>query len=148
MKPYNGIVGKKIGSNVWLHKSSQHTLLSADEIDRVVGSGFEYDVVRIDLKSRKLTLIKCVDFDLTHEPVLVESLNLDTGKITKQGANPLIYHHKYLFVTPEYAGFCYHQSKQRGELWQSLSPRTRDFSSRIGRREFWYKWLRIQKLAL
>ncbi|QFT40080.1 MULTISPECIES: hypothetical protein [unclassified Vibrio] len=139
-KRYNG-VGKRISSNIWVHRTYASEHLTTHELNALELVDFQYDVVRLDLTTRDIALIRCEDFDGQHEPVIVETLNLSSGKRTTSNTNPLIYHHKWLFVTDEYAGFDVAAAKARSERWQLHSPRTRNFTSRIGRLNYWRDWL-------
>ncbi|MDN2483862.1 hypothetical protein [Vibrio agarivorans] len=133
------MVGKRIGHKVWFHTQYQSERLTEQEMLEVADSGFDHEVVRLDVKTREIALIKYVDFYNTHEPILSRSLNLTSGKVTHQGVNPLILHHKHQTVKPDFDlhGFDYVESVKRSEDWQSRSPRTRSFTSRIGRLDFW-----------
>lgn len=147
MKRFNGKVGKKIGQHVWLHKTSAHTVLSEIEQEEINATHFNFDVVRVNLATREIALIKCESFDSQHEPVIESTLNLLTGRRTEMQTNPLIYHHKHLMVCKDtYQGFDVAESELRSHTWLSRSPRTRTFSSKIGRKMFWSEWLNEQGL--
>ena len=49
-------------------------------------------------------------------------------------ADPYIYHHKWLFVAEDYAGFDVEESKRRSQQWIALEGVDR---SRIGRKRYW-----------
>lgn len=87
-KRYNG-VGKRISSNIWVHRTYASEHLTTHELNALELVDFQYDVVRLDLTTRDIALIRCEDFDGQHEPVIVETLNLSSGKRTTSNTNPL-----------------------------------------------------------
>jgi hypothetical protein len=52
----------------------------------------------------------------------------------RQSRDPKIYHHKWPFVAPDYAGFDVEASRQRSLAWVHLDGVDR---TRIGRKSYW-----------
>ncbi len=139
-------IGKMLGRNIWVHVSAIHTLPSDVNVKQLID---KYDsiinpsIVRYDHLSKCVALIECNDFDLIDEPTVGNSLLIKSGgetTLTKQGKNPLIYHHKWLMVSVDYKGFDIASSMKRSLLWKSLLGTNAALSSRIGRKSFWEQW--------
>lgn len=138
-------VGKKIGSNVWMHityatadKTSVDINYLKDQID------FCPAIVRIDRSSNKVALIESVDFDTANEPLVGRSAlftNNKILKITNPSMNPLIYHHKWMFVQDDYQEFNVQEAKERSLKWKALLGTNREVSSKIGRKSYWEAWI-------
>jgi hypothetical protein len=54
-------------------------------------------------------------------------------------SDPLIWHHKWEFVSDDYTGFDVEQSKERSLQWKSKIGTNKDISNRIGRLSYWRK---------
>ena len=68
------------------------------------------------------------------------------SKIQESPKNPLIYHHKWLFVKDDYKGFNVDESKQRSIDWKTKLGVDRVLTSKIGRLSFWNNWLNENNL--
>lgn len=139
----NGIIGKKVGSNHYIHKSAITEL--NDELLRVVRKAlwhldnFEYEIIKIHTKEHSVSFIQSPNWDFAHEPLVGDSL-----KVTKEGEtthtkartkNPQIYHHKWTFVRDDYQGFDVVAAKQRSEFWENSGIEID--RSRIGGLDHW-----------
>ena len=148
IKRYNNL-GKKVGGKVWFLLDCIDDFKEVAIVERVKSLNADFSptqtVVRADLKSAEVVLIESPDFILKHEPSVGTSYHFDEkGDISKTvmpPQNPLIYHHKWLFVTSEYKGFDVDEAMQRSLLWKGKLGKNRQLSSKIGRSEFWSKWL-------
>lgn len=146
LKPYRQTAGKKMGTNVWFHISCVelfHTYLINANL-MLAKIDFIPNIVRIDTKSDRIAFINSPDFDISNEPFIKESALFENGeliKISRASSNPQIYHHKWLFVLPDYSGFDYKQSQERSIQWKSLLGVNKTLSSKIGRKKFWLQWL-------
>lgn len=137
--------GKKIGKNLYVHKSAIKTLTEKDKeiVSRslkFIPKQFEYEILKINRKEKEVSFIESKDWDVSHEPVVGDSykVNLNIGKITfRKGRekNPQIYHHKWMFVEDEYTGFNVEESKQRSKEWQRI-PVVFD-KKKIGNQDYW-----------
>jgi hypothetical protein len=145
-------IGKKIYNHLWFHKDYVNDILTKKQIytaKEVSLNHFEYTIIRHDIITNDLTFIYSPDFDSSNEPIVGQSITSHfvngiyhiNNKITKQSKNPLIYHHKWLFVKDDYIGFNVAESKKRSVQWKSILGINRDVSSRIGRQGFWCNWL-------
>ena len=131
-------VGKEIGGAVYMHKSYAHLLGERIETAKAsLPQGFCYSVVKFIPATNAVSFIDSPDFDVTSEPIVGDLWTVSTdgpAKLRKRLADPFIYHHKWLFVADDYAGFDVLESKERSLTWLSLP--TIDFR-RIGRRSYW-----------
>ena len=57
-----------------------------------------------------------------------------TTKVMLASKDPMIYHHKWMFVAPDYDGFDYTAAWERSKEWQGLKGIDK---SRIGRKSYW-----------
>ncbi|HBH18412.1 MAG TPA: hypothetical protein DDX14_05650 [Cyanobacteria bacterium UBA9579] len=134
-------VGKVMGSQVYLHKEYENVLKN-DGLNLAKSSipaDFTYDIICYDKKDKSFSFISSPDFNTANEPVRGDAYKVkpsETVKYVKPPKDPLIYHHKWLFVKDDYAGFDVEASKKRSEHWTSLDNID---SSRIGRKSYWEK---------
>lgn len=141
-------VGKRMRDHLWVHVSylpQVSRALMAHPLWSSVPQDALPVIARINLKNwNDLTLIECHDFDSSEEPVVGRSFALrpdQTLRIQSPPNNPLIYHHKWLFVTDDYPGFNVVASKKRSLSWKRIAGKDAYLSSRIGRQDFWLQWL-------
>jgi len=141
-------VGKKMGSCIYLHVSSEdvlpqdklesaRSLLMADDI---TPENFIYQIVRYDVKDGDFAFIVSEDFDSVDEPTVGDSyLVKSTGDVSlsKKKDNHQIYHHKWQFVASKYDGFDVSESIARSILWKGIVGKDRGVSSRIGYSQYW-----------
>ena len=136
-------VGKKMGNETYLHKSAMD-VLPADVQARIAEAelppGHEWAIVKYNKKTGQISLIESYDWDTAHEPTVGNSVILKPDGTVKlhnaplADANKTIYHHKWLFVRPDYEGFNHVESKMRSRTWQALGNLD---SRRYGRKGFW-----------
>lgn len=143
------IVGKSLGKYTWLHVSALNTINHElkDVILSVINN--DYCVVRLEKGTSTFQLSLCSNFNSQREPVITghrtyEIIN-STAHLIKEtvykSVNPLVFHHKHLFVSHNYKGFDIQSSIDWSLLWKSKLPSTREISSRIGRTMGWNKIL-------
>lgn len=143
------LVGKKIGSKTWGHIHYIGDIIPGSYIKTVLMICGETDIkptiVRYDSAKDEVTFIESPDFDEAEEPLVGRSLSIPMSsdwKITNPPKNPLIYHHKWMFVKDDYSGFDVEESKKRSIWWKSQMGRDRYLSNRIGRLSFWQSWIK------
>lgn len=141
-------VGKRIGNLVWFHINYLALVVGESEAKSIRAAAKDFapeaNIVRLDIKSRSAQLIHCPDFDVTHEPALAYTFDINKGKLTRYRNNPFIFHQKHLMVMPDYQGFDFQRSIERTEQWKQYVPsKTEDkgFYLKIGRENFWLEWL-------
>lgn len=156
LKRANNNVGKKIDKNIWFHKSYVNDFLNASEFDKFIKNlpeDFKYQIIRYNEKDNEMLFIKASDFDTSHEPIIEDAYKVkkenDSYKVSYSKANeknPLIYHHKWLFVKDDYQGFNVQESKERSFEWKSVLGINKTLSNKIGRLDFWDEWLNENNL--
>jgi hypothetical protein len=154
-KKYN--IGKKIGNQIWIHKNYISELMSLDLFEKFrskIPDNFNYVVLRWDEKKQELAFIESADFNTSNEPLVGDSLRVlfrqneyVLSKRTTQQKDPLIYHHKWLFVKDDYIGFNVEESKLRSIEWKNFLGVNSQVTSRIGRLSFWDNWLNDNNLS-
>ena len=131
-------VGKEIGGAVYVHRDYEDRLGDAvTEAKQHLPESVSYQVVKLNLRTRSVSFIQCVDFDTAAEPTVGDIVTIDAAGNSRhrsQPRDPEIYHHKWLFVADDYAGFNVQQSKQRSLAWSALAGVDR---KRIGRKSYW-----------
>ena len=97
-------VGKLMGGRLYFHKiytdEIEEAPLIKDELDPV------YNIIRYNRLTKELCLINCPNFDTENEPTIKFVWNVTKDVLTKyDNNNPMIYHHKWMFVKDDYKGF-------------------------------------------
>lgn len=143
-------VGKNIGDNVWFHKDYTHLFLENSLYESLLlnlPDEYDFTILRLTESKGEVAFIQCFDFDISNEPVVGYSIRMSLAldgeySLTRPSdTNPLIYHHKWLFVSDDYPGFDVSASKQRSLDWKLVLGANRSLSSRIGRMQYWDEWL-------
>lgn len=151
-------VGKNINPNIWFHKDYISDFMPLNEYQNYINllpENFDFNIIKFDTKSKDLSFIYSPNFDSSHEPIVSDSYKikekngtLELCKMTKEQKDPLIYHHKWLFVKEDYKGFDIEESKRRSIEWKSVLGKNPQVTSKIGRLSFWKNWLKENKMTL
>lgn len=146
-------IGKRMGYQVWVHKDYITDIIPKEDYEKFksyVDEDFDFEVLRWDANKNELAFIECNDFNTSHEPVLGKIQRilkydgddiLERLPIQNPPTDPLIYHHKWVFVKDDYQGFDVKESKARSIEWKQKLGVDRATSSKIGRLSFWNNWL-------
>lgn len=150
-------VGKKMGNQLWFHKNYILCVLSGEEYFRYKDElpfDFNYSILRWNEKEQELAFIECEDFDKSNEPIVGRVMRVKKNEdsyslqdVKTPPSNPLIYHHKWLFVKDGYIGFNVKESKERSLVWKTRLGVNKNISSKIGRLDFWDQWLKQENLT-
>jgi len=122
---YKGGVGKFIGGMVYLHRNYAQEVIPSDVWEtalKVLDSeypGFAYNAVVYDLKKRMVRFVQAPDFDQAREPHVGQYVSVFSDGSTRQGHSNSIWHHKWLWVRPDYKGFDVKKSMEWSEFWLS-----------------------------
>lgn len=110
--------------------------------------GFGFDIVKVDVKRKTVSLIECPTFNILEEPIVGDSycynIDTDTWKVILGGSK--VYHHKWQFVGPDYKGFDIYASKRRSEILNSIQE-FKENKSRIGNFDYWCDFLKRNGLS-
>ena len=149
-------VGKRVGSDVWMHKDYAGEILKNDGYNvkkAQLPKDFDFTIVRFNKKSGDMAFIESPDFDSANEPLVGKSIVVsenDDGfniKVTEPSRdNPFVYHSKWTMVKDDYSGFDVELSKKRTLAWKSIIGVDKSITSRIGRLKFWEDFLNKNKL--
>lgn len=162
-KSYGKLPGKKVGDNIYFHKSLMSILpkelySKLLELDRKFYKykwGIGYNIIKIDMRNDVVSFIMSEEFDRIDEPCI------DLVYVLKENSYPKeidytdrnkdiipIYHHKWMFVSDFYKGFDVIESKERSDWWEKhpvvLKRKSEDkyFKSRIGLYGYWKEVLK------
>jgi len=138
---YKGDVGKFIGGDLYVHKSAMD-VLPQEAMERAMAKlpqGFDFEVVKYNSQSGAFSFIASPDWNTNPEPIVGDAYKVTADgnvTVTKQKADPQIYHHKWNFVRDNYTGFDIQESVQRSIDWfQSVRPNVNMF--KIGTQSYW-----------
>lgn len=131
-------VGKEIGGAVYVHRDYEIVLGPSIENAKLqLPAAYEYNVVKFGIHNGNFSFILCPDFDTEPEPhisrVFIVKPN-GGARLVSQPKDPNIYHHKWLFVASDYAGFDVSESEVRSRRWLGLPNVDK---SKIGRQGYW-----------
>lgn len=135
-------VGKQVSSKIYFHKSVWNKIVPEDIWNKALAimdsdkvheelwndreiKEWEYGTICYDLKNP--TVIRFDDnqecFDVQDEPTVCYMMFVDTvNESIHIKWNPQIYHHKWLFVEPDYEGFNVQKSYEWSKEWLSKLP--------------------------
>jgi hypothetical protein len=131
-------VGKLIGGFLYLHKQYAKGVVPKEALQNAIklSNGFDFNVVKWNVKDNTISLFNSPDFDSADEPVAGEYMTITPDGKIKKGFTKSIWHHKWLWVKDDYKGFNVEQSYKRSEKWLSIP----DIQfSKIGNKDFWIK---------
>jgi hypothetical protein len=135
-------VGKEIGGAVYVHRLYEAALGPAVAAAKAhLPDDFDYTVVKYQARTGAVSFIASPDFDTAPEPAVGESIRVDAaGNVRRRraSADPEIYHHKWLLVADDYAGFDVAESQARSLQWTALPNLDR---RRIGRQSYWQTYV-------
>src|SRR5689334_23123619 len=114
-------VGKEIGGAGYVHKDYEDRLGEVvSNARRHVPSDFLYTIVKYNERTGAVSFIACPDFDQSDEPIVGDLWIISSvGRVRflPRPADPYVYHHKWLMVADDYAGFDVAGSRQRSRDW-------------------------------
>lgn len=123
---YLGLVGKLVGDQVYVHKNYTHHIFPIGTLtDSILKShGFsKYNCIMWNKKTNAIRFDEAPDFDTAREPHVGKYLYTYGGTcVTRIGYSNAIWHHKWLWVMDDYAGFNVAESKHWSEKWLSKIP--------------------------
>lgn len=142
---------KKIGGAIYIHRSNVDSLTQIQlelvwaRLEQLARTDYPcntYEVIKI--KGDTVSFIECEGWDELREPIVGNAYTVKSdGSVkftTKRKNNPLIYHHKWMFVADDYDGFDVEKEKEWSKRWQSVVPK--GLSASLGYQEAWLKFLK------
>ena len=148
------VVMKRIGGRIYLHASSSKLLSSnlyaettmALRVASELLGEFNWNCIRIKPDhlggATEIAFQWSPDFLTAPEPQVVQTVRciwnneLDIWEVKDMKAHTnLIWHHKWMWVTPEYKGFNYEDSKARSATWKPHVSKTE--LTKIGNKVYW-----------
>lgn len=149
---------KKVVNCYYVHKSNINELYNSvptNLLAAVMGIfqegsilyDIDFDIVKVDVNRRTVSLIQCPTFDILEEPIVGSSYcyNIDTATWKIISGGNKVYHHKWQFVSEDYKGFDISSSKKRSEVLKSI-PEFNENKSRIGNLVYWDAFLKKYNL--
>lgn len=124
-------VGKQVGSKIYFHKSIHDKIIPQDVWDKAMemkdhfdwmsnyNNPIQFNTVCYDLKKPNVVRIDvCPGFDTDREPRVGTTYTFDTeNHITDIVTNNQIFHHKWLWIEPDYKGFDVKKSYNWSKRW-------------------------------
>ncbi len=146
---------KKIGGRIYLHASCSKLLSStlyaettrALHVASELLGEFNWNCIRIKPDkvgdcAEEIAFQWSPDFMTSPEPQVVQTVRciwnkeLDMWVLKDQRVHTnLIWHHKWMWVTPDFKGFDYEASKRRSALWKSHVSKSE--LTKIGNKVYW-----------
>ena len=131
-------VGKQVGSKVYFHKSVHERIVPQDVWDKAMemkddfdgmsnhNNPIQFNTVCYDLRQPNIVRIdECPEFDTSSEPCVGKTYTFDTeNNLISIAINQQIFHHKWLWVEPDYKGFDVIKSYEWSKLWLSKLKET------------------------
>jgi hypothetical protein len=141
------MVGKRVGTRIYVHVNYADRVINSSILQRAarfaLAEGIDVrncTAVRYDTRDHGVAFQWSPDFDEAEEPTVGDTVLVRPGgriTITRQRADPQIWHHKWMWVGPGYLGFDWEESRARSTLW---APYVRPSEKlRIGTRSYWDK---------
>lgn len=149
LKRYNKYnVGKKMGNDLYIHRMYGKLIPRYKVFLHAFNSNcdFNFDIIKWNEKEGYICFIECENFKTEKEPVVGRSFKYNYKKndfkITNPPKDPLIYHHKWLFVKDNCNLFSIKESKRRSLNIKKTIGVNPKISSRIGRLSYWEDFLK------
>ena len=144
---------KKIGGRIYAHQdyikdfSNKYIreIEKALKVAKKTFGKFSWNTVRLKPDGfdslEEVSFQYSPDFDTADEPEVVQTITcIRTGKSAWAVADlrehsGVIWHHKWMWVGPDYEGFDFEESKARSALWKPYVTKAEIY--KIGRKYFW-----------
>lgn len=121
IKRYKNLVGKQVGEQIYVHKNYASEVIPADLLDKAP-SNFTYNTVMYNTKTGAIRFDEAPNFDTAREPRVGNYVTINPDGTQTIGKSESIWHHKWLWVKDDYAGFDVAQSKNWSRQWLSKVP--------------------------
>ena len=116
-------VGKSIGGELYMHRSAAERVGLLDDVEVDVDPAYNTVIVKATgggQNSPYVTFVKSPNFDTAAEPRVTDRITYlkETKELTEKPLGkrkPTVYHHKWLWVFPDYRGFNYDKAVERSK---------------------------------
>lgn len=125
-------VGKQIGSKIYFHITVWDKIVPEDIWNKALKVLESYKMpleafstVCYDFKQPNIIRFDtCPGFNYQDEPMVgsMKFIDVEQGVIIKEKTNYQIFHHKWLWVMPDYKGFDVEESYEWSKLWLGKLP--------------------------
>jgi hypothetical protein len=143
-------LGKQVKSAIYIHRDYEYKVIPDKILEAARDIGliryFNYDVVKWDKYTNKVSFIYCPDFDHKFEPDVEAVITVDLKKGTKRQRNyrdgtfPVrncpIYHHTWLMVEDEYFHDINRRKIRSAEIEEVIERFSID-KRKIGFKKYW-----------
>ena len=123
---YKGLVGKRMGTRIYVHRQYAKLVVPPDALLSLTRAAraakFGFNCVMYDWAEKSIRADEAPDFDSAREPHVGRTLRVAPGGEPGWGRSDSIWHHKWLWVADDYAGFDVEESREWSRLWTSLLP--------------------------
>ena len=114
-------VGKRIGKKIYFHADYASAVVPTDILTNALQvaqqQGFQYNTMMYDEGTNAVRFDESKDFDFAREPSPGRMLTVyPDGRVTRSKTDQ-IFHHKWLWVTPDYSGFDTAESQAWSATW-------------------------------
>jgi hypothetical protein len=159
-------VGRSFNENIWVHKDYAH-LLDGRYLDMNIvkqralelPTDFKYDIIRYQRGGSddwiSVSFIHSPNFDQAHDPIIGDSWCIkgprrisqygEKHTFRKQGKDPMLYHHKWMYVDVDYSKFDTRASLRWSEQWFNGLERAGVKLNYLSR---WVEFLKQNKLPI
>ena len=138
--------GKKIGSCIYVHERYAKEAGVPFALINTAGclAAFHYQCIKYDKKTHTITLQHSPNFCDAHEPWVGTCVRYRDGddhvSVTPPRSDPMVWHHKWMWVADDFSGFDVAAAKERSSSYEHrLDAHLR---RRMGRKSYWDMLLR------
>ena len=122
---YKGIVGKQMGSQIYLHKRYAYFVVPKEIMDAAFKASNKYypriqfNCIMYDLKTQAVRFDEALDFDTAREPHPGWRVTIQKDGARIEGRSNSIWHHRWLWVDDSYCRFDVAASIEWSRTWTS-----------------------------
>jgi hypothetical protein len=132
--------GKQVGSKLYVHaqyvKGAVPDELLLNAVRAAGAKIIGFDCVRYDSRTGSLAFQFSSDFDTAEEPLVDRTVRVSPeGRVQESVGMGQIWHHKWMWVADDYAGFDVEASKRRSQLWKPHV--SKEELRKIGYKKYW-----------
>ena len=132
LKRYQGIAGKFIGGQLYVHKDYASEVIPQDLLEKaksIVGD-YPHNCIMYHKAKNVIRFDTAEGFDTEREPLVGDfrAVRVTDGMV-KDGKTNTIWHHKWLWVKDDYKGFDVTKSVEWSKVWYPLLKSNKTIAS-------------------